>query len=531
MLIAALLLFACDKENIPEIEVEEEPEIEIEIEKGLITMTTKLPEVSIDLHGYGIATIDWGDKSKIDTIYMREGNDFLNLRINCVHSYSEATEHIITITGTHVTYLNCSQQGIVQLDVSKNPQLTRIQCGRNELSRLDLSYNVDLRYLDIYMNQIEHLNISKNTKLITLNCHTNLLTELDLTYSKELRILQCQSNQLTAKSLNALFESLNNIFFEGYPKTLYFRNNPGTVGCNRSIALNKGWNIEDDGIITLIAESQHVTISMFGSGTVQINWGDNSEIETGAINRGQSFNHEYTDYSPHTIFIYGGNITWFTCIDAGCTMLDVSRSRYLQVLDCRNNRLTSLDLSQNSSLREIACDNNELTTLDFSQNTMLTSVSCTENKLTELDFKYNDKLGSVYCLKNNLTSLNVSHNDSLRILWCYNNKLQDLDLSKNLVLYSLRAHANLLTKLDVSSSIRLVDLDCEDNKFTAESLNAMFETLHNNPTQSAKEVYIALNPGVDDCEKSIAETKGWKVVLEPTLWPFRVACPIGHAMQ
>jgi len=59
--------------------------------------------------------------------------------------------------------------------------------------------------------------------------------------------------------------------------------------------------------------------------------------------------------------------------------------------------------------------------------------------------------------------------------------------------------------LDVSGHI-----DCSKNHFSGSSLNALFETLHDN--HGLKAIHIGGNPGTGDCDRSIATAKGWEVV-------------------
>jgi hypothetical protein len=57
----------------------------------------------------------------------------------------------------------------------------------------------------------------------------------------------------------------------------------------------------------------------------------------------------------------------------------------------------------------------------------------------------------------------------------------------------------------------LESLDCEHNQFTATTLNALFGTQHTN-VGGEKGIKISYNPGTKDCDISIAEKKGWKIM-------------------
>ena len=63
--------------------------------------------------------------------------------------------------------------------------------------------------------------------------------------------------------------------------------------------------------------------------------------------------------------------------------------------------------------------------------------------------------------------------------------------------------------LDLSKNTSLTILDCVYNKLTSSALNALFETLHSNAGE--KIISILGNPGDKDCDRSIAERKGWTV--------------------
>jgi hypothetical protein len=122
----------------------------------------------------------------------------------------------------------------------------------------------------------------------------------------------------------------------------------------------------------------------------------------------------------------------------------------------------------------------------------------------------------LYCQDIELTALDVSRNSSLKNLRCTNNHLTVLDVSKNTALTTLECDFNQITSLDVSKNMALTTLYIVGNQFTASALNDLFRTL---PDYSGKEsvgaaIYISTyrdsgNPGNLDCDRSIAEKRGW----------------------
>jgi Leucine-rich repeat (LRR) protein len=72
-------------------------------------------------------------------------------------------------------HLNCNNNHLTRLFLSKNRKLTTVYCAQNELLKLDVSENVKLHTLDCSNNQITMLNVSGNKALTSLNCHYNPL--------------------------------------------------------------------------------------------------------------------------------------------------------------------------------------------------------------------------------------------------------------------------------------------------------------------------------------------------------------------
>ena len=106
------------------------------------------------------------------------------------------------------------------------------------------------------------------------------------------------------------------------------------------------------------------------------------------------------------------------------------------------------------------------------------------------------------------TSLDVSLCTELTELIIQSSQLTILDVSKNTALTRLKFNYSPLTSLDVSKNTALIDLDCSGNQLTSSALNALFGTLHSNPGE--KIITIWQNPGTNDCDRSIAEKKGWR---------------------
>ena len=133
-----------------------------------------------------------------------EDNDnyLSDTEINAVESINCADKGISDLTGishfTALETLNCFDNQLTSLDVSKNTALIYLDCYGNQLTSLDVSKNTALTYLEWGRNQLTKLDVSKNTVLTTLYCWDNQLTKLDVSKNTALTDLACYNNQLTS---------------------------------------------------------------------------------------------------------------------------------------------------------------------------------------------------------------------------------------------------------------------------------------------------------------------------------------------
>ena len=103
---------------------------------------------------------------------------------------------------TRLQGLDCDNNQLTELDLSKNTGLQVLSCDNNRLTELDLSKNTGLETLVCNENQLTELDLSKNTGLQVLSCDNNRLTELDLSKNSGLQALVCDNNRLTALDLS-----------------------------------------------------------------------------------------------------------------------------------------------------------------------------------------------------------------------------------------------------------------------------------------------------------------------------------------
>ena len=98
---------------------------------------------------------------------------------------------------TALIKLDCSDNELESLVVSNCTALTELDCGENWLTSLDVKGCTALETLFCYYNELESLDISNNTELTLLGCWGNNLSSLDVSNNPNLESLDCKYNELT----------------------------------------------------------------------------------------------------------------------------------------------------------------------------------------------------------------------------------------------------------------------------------------------------------------------------------------------
>jgi|GEM_PF-1600626 len=229
-----LILVACN--NSGKIDKPDLPAVKI--------TTAKMGEVKIELLGYETATINWADGTPPETKQIES-----QALTTFTHSYKNAVDRTITITGNKITCLYCAGNQTSSLDVSGCPQLYGLYCPDNLLTNLDLTECTSLMWLQCSINQLTSLDVSGlakltrfwcilNPNLVMINCQGSAVNELALDECPNLAELHFENIWLQAPALNKLFSSLPSVF-----GTIYIDNNPGVYSCDRNLAEEKGWTV------------------------------------------------------------------------------------------------------------------------------------------------------------------------------------------------------------------------------------------------------------------------------------------------
>ena len=383
---------------------------------------------------------------------------------------------------TQLTVLYCESNHLTSLDLSKNIELTELNCQDNQLTSLDLSKNTALTKLDCALNPLTSLDVSNNPALTYLNCNYNHLTSLDLSKNTQLTALGCSGNQLTRLDLSEN-TALDTLDCSGNKRQI-------TVGETGQFNLSalKGFDVSkasgwsegaavDGNILTVpygVTEiSYQYDLGNGKSGTFTLTFDEVKDPNAVPITAAHFPDAKFLEYVKQFDTDGNGSLSQaelekVTVIYVlGMGVKDLTGIEFfpeLENLDCSENQLTQLDVSKNPKLKRLVCYENKLTSLDVSGNTSLTELHCYTNQLTSLNLGENANLDMLNCVVNRLTSLDLSGNANLTRLSCSSNLLTSLDVSNNPNLILLDCERNLLTSLNVSKNTELDTLDCSGNK-------------------------------------------------------------------
>lgn len=225
--------------------------------------------------------------------------------------------------------------------------LTKLECYNNQLKTLDLTKNTALGNLDCHNNQLRILDLSNATSLWTLSCQKNQLNTLNLPECDRMEYLDCSENELKTLDLS------------GNTKlTALYCNDNLLSTLDASMC---GW------ISQLICNNNQLSTLAISKALNTLNCSDNILKKL-----------EFPDES---------NLKWLECADNQLKTLDVEKLKKLESLVCDNNNMKTLNLPTNSSLETLDCSYNELTTIDLKNNYKLTELYCNDNQLTALNIQ------------------------------------------------------------------------------------------------------------------------------------------------
>lgn len=264
----------------------------------LATLNTNAQEyVTIPDHEFERRLIIEGiDKDGENGKVLRNSVDTV-INLNVVYAQIDSLTGIEAFTA--LKSLNCSQNNLRQLDLSKNKKLLSLNVGSNKLSNLNLEENILLEKLYCEYNFLGSLDLRKNAALQLLDCSYNRVKNIDLSNSLTLTHLYCFNNKLASIDVTHNTEL----------KIL-------SCGKNFIEQINVTQNIALTGLFC--SENQLKSL----------------------------------DLTSNVLLVD------LSCHHNELTTLDVSQSPLLEDFSCYNNELKKLDISHNSALKWVSSSAN-----------------------------------------------------------------------------------------------------------------------------------------------------------------------------
>ncbi|KAK3582200.1 hypothetical protein CHS0354_023736 [Potamilus streckersoni] len=514
--------------------------------KALITATStdgsnKRDTITIDVHPYFyVPDNNFRDALKaINSNWFIQVDEVDGLKIEDpdIASYSGlidvSNKNISSLKGIEyfvgLGLLDCSNNQLSTLDVSKNVALTYLDCSSNLLSTLDVNKNVILGTLTCNSNRLITLDVSANKALTSLYCELNQLTTLDVSNNVALTQLWCYSNQLQTLdvrnnvALTSLYCYSNNL------TTLDIRGIRSVPSSNSLKIITGGSGTNNGGLTTLKVHENlkinsevqavktrfiaNVTISTWSADqgstiytSLCSDWNPagtgncDSDIKVTSINLGKTRPHVTligkktqlnaavlpANATKKVLTWTTNNTTVATVDETGlvtthakgkalitATSTDGSNKRDTITIDVHpyfyvpdNNFRDALKaINSNWFIQVDEVDGLKIEDPDIASYSGLIDVS-NKNISSLKGIEYFVGLGLLDCSNNQLSTLDVSKNVALRYLDCYSNLLTSLDVSKNVLLRELLCQYNQLGTLNVSKNVALTELACNYNQLT-----------------------------------------------------------------
>lgn len=330
--------------------------------------------------------------------------------------------------------LDCSNNSVVELDLTQNTQLTEIKCFSNSLVDLKIGGLENLSYLDCNTNSLTAIDTNTNPALTYYNCASNVIKALDVSNNTKLEKLYCHSCRLLT-SLN--IKNCGNL------TALYLISSSSNCVSQSTIS------VKNSSLQSLVLGGYAKWTKADISSNAYLKAVDLSELPT---------------------------LITLNCTDnAQLTSLNTNKCYAIKYVDCSSNILSALDLSTNRALQTLDCFANNLTALDLSNNVALQTINCYENQLKNLDVNNCLSLNDLDCQSYQLPTLLISNCSELKSLKCYDNQLNELEVINNQKLTYLDCRGNSITEINISKNINLDYFYCSNTTMPITSVNGILK--------------------------------------------------------
>ncbi|MBQ6481302.1 MAG: SH3 domain-containing protein [Anaerolineaceae bacterium] len=348
---------------------------------------------------------------------------------------------------TAMNWLDCSDNLLTELDLSRGPDVSELDCSSNRLSALDIS-NCHISRLNCSDNDLASLNICSD--LLELFCYDNPLTTLDLSSNQSMvKLVTIQDKKHFSDDGYVYY-----LFWEPY--TLYSH----TVAFDSDVTLVAGGTTIPPEAEPVLPTDNYVQISAayFPDAEFRSMISDSFDKDgNGWLSKKEINDVTQITWIDDSMAQSLSGIEYFTELRIlGCTgnlrgTVDLSQNTKLVDISVGGPDMTSLIVSGCTELRELYCSNSGLSSLDLTTNIKLERLICSDTSISSLNLVNNTGLEELYCNHTLISTINLTVNHALKVLSVDNTNLSNLDLSENPLLERLYCYHTNLISLDISN--------------------------------------------------------------------------------
>ena len=461
------------------------------------------------------------------------------VNINSITSLDIASKNIIDLTGIEafigLTSLDCSNNQIVNLDVSSNYSLVNLQANNNQLERLSFNNGANNGITNSNFNALNNTNLTciqvddatysttnwtqiDTSASFSENCHYGMTYVPDDNFEQWLiytgydtgviddYVPTANINTVTTLSFyNKKIVDLTGIeAFTALETLSLVSNKIVTADLSKNIALTSIDLSQNE--LTSLDLSKNIALTNVN---LHINKLTSLNIQNGA-NANISAANFRTSGNPDLICINVDDVNYattnWTQVDSQtsfslkCGYIYVPDDNFEQALidlgydsgalddyvpDATIKTLTTLDISGKNisdltgiqdfvALTSLNCSNNQLTALNLSSNTALEILNVSNNQIATISIDDNVALINLDVSTNSITTIDISKNTRLTMLNIDANQLTNLDITKNTLLTTVSCKNNLIASLSmVNDNNVLANLDASNNKLTAVDVSVL----------------------------------------------------------
>ena len=335
-----------------------------------------------------------------------------------------------------VGWNSVKHKGVKNLYLGSNDALRTLSVVDCDLAELDLSKNPNIERLDLRLNRLASLDISAANKLR----EEYIKVGYQVRKGTSLAMRNVIASNVTTFNISSAYARINDMNSPNYYVTFETKRREENVTTDD---LDKNLNAH----LTSLA------------GKAQMNFYDWAAKQTSLDAEGLDIKSiKYLDY-------FMPALTSLNVNDNALKELDLSGFPKLTKVYANNNNIRNIEINSNSDIRELEVNNNELSALPLDIMPNLVSMKCDNNSIEMLYPNVCPKLIKLHCAGNALTELVMDRLTSLQELVCSDNKftqgnlVMPANLGRLQVFEAKRALVDIAeVDLKAATNIRRIDV-------------------------------------------------------------------------